>query len=120
MEKENGLTYSRAGDYWIPDLTVGEQPNRDLGKYGRMRKKYLEEHRPVLWGIMTVDGTLFPHCLEIEDAANARLDQMMPQLAKTAGATEELKNSDPLRWVGLMNTCKAQAEEVILAELVYA
>ena len=117
---ENNLTYSRNGDYLIPDLTLGEQPNRDLGKYGRMRKKYLEEHRPVLWGTMAVDGTLFRHLLEIEDAANARLEQMMLSLAKAAGATEELKNSDPLRWTGLMNTCKAQAEEVILAELVYA
>ena len=114
------LTYSRNGDYLIPDLTLDEQPNRDLGKYGRMRKKYLEEHRPVLWGTMAVDGTLFRHLLEIEDAANARLEQIMPELAKAAGATEELKNSDPLRWTGLMNTCKAQAEEVILAVLVYA
>ena len=116
----NELTYSRNGDYLIPDLTLGEQPNRDLGKYGRMRKKYLEKHRPVLWVTLEADGKLFSHCLEIEDAANARLEQMMPQLAKAAGAMEELKNNDPLRWVGLMNTCKAQVEEVILAELVYA
>ena len=116
----NELTYSRNGDYLIPDLTLGEQPNRDLGKYGRMRKKYLEEYRPGLFNRLALKGTLFPHCLEIEDAANARLEQMMPELAKAAGVTEELKTSDPLRWVGLMNTCKAQAEEVILAELVYA
>ena len=114
------LTYSRNGDYLIHDLTLDEQPNRDLGKYGRMRKKYLEEHRPILWGNLAVSGKLFPHLLEIEDAANARLEQMMPELAKSAGATEELKNSDPLRWIGLMNTCKAQAEEVILNELVFA
>ena len=117
---ENNLTYSRNGDYLIPDLTLGDQPTRDIGKYGRMRKKYLEEHDPILWGILSVDGTLFSHLLEIEDAANARLEQMMRSLAKAAGATEELKNSDPLRWVGLMNTCKAQAEEVILNELIFA
>ena len=117
---ENGLTYSRNGDYYIPNLELDEQPNRDLGKYGRMRKRYLEEHRPILWGNLAVSGKLFWHLLEIEDAANARLEQMMPELAKATGATEELKNSDPLRWVGLMNTCKAQAEEVILKELIYA
>ena len=114
------LTYSRNGDYLIPDLTLDEQPSRDLGKYGRMRKKFLEEHRPIQWGNLVISGKLFSHLLEIEDAANARLEQMILELAKSAGVTEELKNSDPLRWIGLMNTCKAQAEEVILNELVYA
>ena len=115
-----GLNYKQNGDYLIPDLTLGEQPTRDLGKYGRMRKRYLEEHRPVLWGTLAVSGKLFPHLLEIEDTANRRLEEMLPELAKAAGATEELKASDPMRWVGLMNTCKAQAEEIILTELVYA
>ena len=83
------LTYSRNGDYLIPDLTLDEQPNRDLGKYGRMRKKYLEEHRPVLWGTMAVDGTLFRHLLEIEDAANARLEQIAGESGRRDGGTEE-------------------------------
>ena len=117
---ENKLTYKRSGDYLIPDLTMDETPARDLGKYGRMRKKYLEEHDPILWNTLTLRGTLFPHLLEIEDAANARLEQIMPELAKSAGATEALKATDPMRWIGLMNTCKAQAEEIILTELVMA
>ena len=116
---ENNLTYTRNGDYLIPDLSIQttEQP---LGKYGRMRQKYLKEHRPILWNQMILEETLFPHLLEIEQAAQNRLEQMMPRLAAEAGATESLKASDPLTWVGLMNTCKAQAEEVILAELIYA
>lgn len=116
---ENNLTYTRNGDYLIPDLSIQttEQP---LGKYGRMRQKYLKEHRPILWNQMILEETLFPHLLEIEQAANRRLEQMMPELAAEAGATEALKASDPMKWVGLMNTCKAQAEEVILAELIYA
>ena len=117
---EVSLTYKRSGDYLIPDLTLAEPPKRDLGKYGRMRKRYLEEYRPVLWGTLAVSGKLYAHLLEVEDAANGRLEQMMPELAQAAGATEELKASDPMRWVGLMNVCKAQAEEVILSELVYA
>ena len=117
---ENKLTYKRSGDYLIPDLTMDETPAQDLGKYGRMRKKYLEEHNPILWNALALRGTLFPHLLEIEVAANARLEQIMPELAKAAGATETLKATDPMRWTGLMNTCKAQAEEVILAELVFA
>ena len=117
---EMGLTYKQSGDYLIPDVTLAETSKRDLGKYGRMRKRYLEEHRPVLWGTLAVNGKLYTHLLEVEDAAKSRLELLMPELSKAAGATEELKASDPLRWVGLMNTCKAQAEEVILNELVYA
>ena len=117
---ENKLTYKRNGDYLIPDLTMDETPKRDLGKYGRMRKKYLAEHNPILWNTLTLRGMLFRHLLEIEVAANARLEQIMPELANAAGATETLKATDPMRWTGLMNTCKAQAEEVILAELVFA
>ena len=117
---ENTLTYTQKGDILIPDLTLGEQPDRDLGKYGRMRLRYLKEHRPVLWGTMTMDGTLFRHCLEIEDTANSRLESMMSQLAKAAGATEQMKASDQMAWVGLMNSCKAQAEEIIMSELIYS
>ena len=85
-----------------------------------MRRTYLKEHRPGLFNRLTLRGTLFRHLREIEDAANSRMEQMMPELAKAAGATEQLKASDPMKWVGLMNNCKAQAEEIILAELIYS
>ena len=116
----NELTYTRLGDFLIPDLTLGETENRPLGKYGRMRREYLEENHPILFSVMTVEGTLFSHLREIEDTARTRLEQMIPALAKEAGATEELKTRDPMTWVGLMNNCKAQAEETILAELIYS
>lgn len=112
------LTYQKNGDYLIPNLTLTEQEQTPLGKYGRMRKKYLQEHRPVLWNQMILSETLYPHLREIDAAANSRLEQMIPELAKAAGATEELKARDPMQWVGLMNTCKAQAEEILLAELI--
>ena len=95
-------------------------PEASLGKYGRMRKKYLKEHRPILWNSMILSETLQAHLLEIEQTAHSRLEQLMPELAKAAGATEELKGSDPMQWVGLMNNCKAQAEEIILRELIYS
>ena len=117
---KNELTYTQVGDVLLPDLTLGEQPDRDLGKYGRMRRTYLKEHRPGLFNRLTLNGTLFSHLLEIEDAANSRLEQMMPELAKAAGVTEQLKASDPMKWVGLMNNCKAQAEEIIMSELIYS
>ena len=113
------MTYTRNGDYLIPDLSLTATEQKPLGKYGRLRKDYLKEHRPILWNQMILSETLFPHLREIDEAANRRLEQMIPALAKVAGATEELKARDPMKWVGLMNTCKAQAEEIIFAELIY-
>jgi len=69
-------------------------------------------------GHMLLSEKLYQHLLEIDETAQSRLEQMMPQLAKEAGATEQLKASDPMKWVGLMNTCKAQAEEILMAELI--
>lgn len=115
------MTFTKNGDYLIPDLSLSEQPTeKPLGKYGRMRKAYLKEHRPVLWSSLILSEQLYPHLREIDETANSRLEQMMPELMKTAGVTESLKASDPMKWVGLMNTLKAQAEEVILTELVYS
>ena len=114
----NTLTYTKNGDYLIPDLKLSEQQSKPLGKYGRMRKSYLKEHRPILYNHLLMSEKLYPHLIEIDETAQTRLDQMMPQLAKEAGATEELKATDPMKWLGLMNTCKAQAEEILLAELI--
>ena len=108
------------GDYQIPDLKLTEQPEKPLGKYGRMRKAYLKEHRPLLYNQLLLTEKRYPHLIEIDETAQSRLEQMMPQLAKDAGATEQLKASDPMRWVGLMNTCKAQAEEILMAELIHS
>ena len=116
----NELTYTRSGDYWIPDLSLSQQETQSLGKYGRLRKKYLQEHRPVLWNSLILSEKLYPHLREIDETANSRLEQMMPGLMQSAGVTEALKASDPMKWVGLMNSLKAQAEEVILTELIYA
>lgn len=115
---KNNLTYSRNGDYLIPDLQLTEQPEMPLGKYGRMRKTYLKEHRPILYNRLLMSEKLYPHLLEIDQTANSRLEQLMPELAQAAGVTEELKARDMMQWVGLMNNCKAQAEEILLAELI--
>lgn len=116
----NELTYTRSGDYWIPDLSLSQQKTQPLGKYARMRKKYLQEHRPVLWNSLILSEKLYPHLREIDETANSRLEQMMPGLMQSAGVTEALKASDPMKWVGMMNSLKTQAEEVILTELIYA
>ena len=115
---KNPMTYIQNGDYLIPDLKLSEQPTKPLGKYGRMRKAYLKEHRPILYNHLLLSEKLYPHLLEIDETAQSRLEQLMPRLAESAGATEALKARDPMAWVGLMNTCKAQAEEILLAELI--
>ena len=112
------ITYTKNGDYLIPDITITEQP-RPISKYGRMRKRHLEEHRPTFYSSLVQSGKLFPHLLEIEDAANRRMERMMREMAKAEGITERLKATDQMGWVGAMNNIKARAEEVILQELVY-
>ena len=114
------LTYTKNGDYLIPDLTLEQQPEAPLGKYGRMRRNYLKEHRPVLWNSLLLTEKLYPHLREIDETANRRLEQMMQELTAKNGLTEQMKASDPLKWTGLMNNLKAQAEETILTELIYS
>ena len=121
MDKE--LTYIKVGDYYIPNLVLDPEPEesaRDIGKYGRMRLTYLKQHRRKLYRELVSTGKLQAHLLDINDTANDWLDRMMPQMAKAAGANEELKARDQLAWVGLMNNCKARVEEIIRADLIYA
>ncbi|MFQ7097023.1 MAG: TnpV protein [Christensenellales bacterium] len=115
----NELTYTKNGEYWIPDLTAAEQP-MELSKYGRMREWFLKEHRTITYNNLLLSGKLTAHLMEIDRAAVNRMEEIMPELAKRAGATEALKATNPMRWVGLMNTCKAQAEEIVMNELIYA
>lgn len=115
----NGLTYTKVGDYYLPNLVLKEQPDTPIDKYGRMRLRYLKEHRKGLYTSLLLTEKLYPHLLEIDKTANERMDILMQQLMKAAGVTEELKVADQMKWVGLVNNCKAQAEEIILHELIY-
>lgn len=115
----NELTYTRCGDYYIPDLELSEQPEAPIGKYGRMRRRYLKEHRPGLYSSLILSEKLYPHLLEIDRAAHERMDAMLPCMMEAAGVTEELKARDPMRWVGLMNTLNVQVEETIFQELIF-
>ena len=111
------LNYTMKDEVLLPELSLPE--TEPIGRYGRLRQRYLKEHRPILWNQMVLNGTLWPHLHEIETAAQQRIDLMLPKLAADAGATEELKAADPMKWTGLMNSCKAQAEEAVLNELIY-
>src|SRR5699024_9199404 len=113
------LTYTRCGDYYIPDLKLSEQPEAPIGKYGRMRQRYLKEHRPGLYSSWILSEQLYPLLLEIDRAAREQMETMLPRMMEAAGVTEELKARDPMRWVGLMNTLKAQAEEIVFSEIIF-
>ena len=114
------LNYRQAGDYQIPDLTLSEQEQKPLGKYGRMRKAYLKEHKPILWNRLLLSEKLYSHLREIDETAKRRMEQMMPELMKRSRVTEKLKAENPMTWVAMMNNLKAQAEEIILKELVFS
>ena len=114
----NRFTYTRVGAYWIPELKLTEQSLHPIGKYGRMRRRYLKECRPMLYSHLILTARLHPHLVETDEAANRRMELLMPKLARDAGVTERLKASDPMAWVRRMNALKAQVEEIILHELI--
>lgn len=113
------LTYTQVGDYLIPNIAVPDTPHYTLGKYGRMRRTYLKERRPILWDRMILNGTLWSHLAEVDRICNERMDSLIEGMKKARGITEALKAEDQLRWVGEMNNIRAAAEEIILREVVY-
>ena len=117
FEKMGG-TYRQEGDYLIPNLALPDEPEYQIGKYGRMRRSYLKEHRPILYNHLLMSEKLYPHLIEIDRTAQERVDTMLPHMMETAGVTEELKACDPMRWMGLMNTLTAQIEEILIRELI--
>jgi hypothetical protein len=114
------LKYQCCGDYLLPDLGLTDAEKLPLGKYGLLRQRYLEENRPGLYTRLMLSGKLMEHLQEIEQTAQNRLESLMSQLSMQSSVTEELKAQDQLAWVQRMNALQAQAEEMILSELIYA
>ena len=113
----SSLNYTKIGDYQLPNLILN-QPQKPLGKYGRLRRTYLKQHRPVLYNTMLMNGSLYPHLMEVEQTAESRMRQTMAQLLKQNPAPDKAQNQ--LMWVQHMNSLKAQAEELVLTELIYS
>ena len=111
------VTYSTVGDYQLPNLTLN-QPRKPLGKYGRMRLNFLKQQHPVLYNTMLLSGSLYPHLMEVEQTAESRMRQTMAQLLKQNPAPDKAQNQ--LMWVQHMNSLKAQAEELVLTELIFS
>ena len=113
------ITYTKQGDYLLPNLLPPQEPQIPLGKYALMRRRFLQQNRKVTYTNLLTTGQLHAHLMEIEQTARSRVESIVSQMAQAAGVTEELKATDQMKWVGLMNSLKAQAEEIILSELVY-
>ena len=117
--EQNGGTYTQVGDVLLPNLTIGEDGQQPIGKYDRMRKRYLKERHPVLYSELLLSGKLYSHLLEIDEACEARMELLVLQMAKLEGVTEALKAADQMEWVRRMNSIRNRAEEIVLSELVY-
>ena len=113
------ITYTRQGDYLLPNLLPPQEPQIPLGKYALMRRRFLQQSRKVTYTNLLTTGQLHSHLMEIEQTARSRIEQIVRQMAKSAGVTEELKAADQMKWVGLMNNFRSAAEEQILNELIY-
>ncbi|MBO5322522.1 MAG: TnpV protein [Oscillospiraceae bacterium] len=112
------IQYIRAGDYYIPDLTLLEE-NRPIGKWGRMHREYLREHKPIQYNCLLLSGELWTYLADLNQQAQDRLERISDQLKIAEGITEALKASDPMAWVQRMNNIRARVEEIVREELIY-
>ena len=117
--EQNGGTYMQVGDYYIPDLKDEEPGHYSIGKYGRMRKRYLQEHHPILFSELTLSGKLYQHLAETDHACKERVELIIWQMKGREGVTEALKAVDQIEWIRRMNSIRNRAEEIVLNELVY-
>ena len=117
--EQMGGTYRQEDDYLVPNLALPEEPEYQIGKYGRLRRSYLKEHRPILYANFLTSGALHPHLAEIDQACNERMDTVVSAMAKQEGVTEALKAADQMEWVRRMNSIRNCAEEIVLTKLVY-
>ena len=118
--KEHGGTYTRVGDFLIPDLVLDEQPEGEIGKYGRMRLEYLKRWKKSLYNDLLLSGKLQQHLLDIDQDAREEFETIVRQTAEAEGVTEDLKRRDQLGWVDRMNCIRNRAEEIVRNDLIYS
>lgn len=111
------LTYTRNGDYYLPDLGAPEAPR--IGKFGTLRHDYLRTWHRGIFDAMLLKGTLNAHLEETDRQANEMLELLIRQLSKREGVTEQLKVDDQMEWVRQMNSIRNRAEEIVNCELIY-
>ena len=115
-----GGTYRQVGDYYLPNLTLPEKRHYVIGRFGMMRRHYLKNHRKGLFSTLLTSGKLNEHLYEIDCAANARMELLSKQMAKSEGVTEQLKAENQMLWVCKMNNIRSRIEETIREELIFS
>ena len=116
--QEHGIRYQLEGDYYLPVLELPEE-NRLIGRWGRLHKEYLKNHRPILYQSLLLSGKLYTVLADLNEQATEQYNLIIRQMAEAEGITEELKANDPMRWVQGMNSIRSRAEEIIRAEMIY-
>ena len=117
-DESNGLSYTLHGDYYLPDLAVNEE-EPTYGKYGMLRKQFLKMHRPARYQYLLMTGELIAYLNRVDQEAREQVERLMKQMVEKQGVTEQLKMQNQMKGVGLMNSIKVCAEEIVLQELVY-
>lgn len=108
--------YYQRSDYFFPDIQLSPYKHKVLGKYGRMRRAFLQEHNPMLLNDLILSEQLFPHLQEIDETAHRRVDQLMTELLENKPAPD--KDTYQMAWVQHMNSLKVQAEGIVAAEII--
>ena len=117
-DERTGIRYELIGDYYYPCLTVEESPT--LSKYGRLRERYLREHRKAFYFILLASGKLNEHLIQIDTSACNMAEHLIREMAARQGVTEKLKSEDMMGWIGLMNNIQACVDEIVLNDIVYS
>ena len=118
--EQNGGTYTKVGDYYLPDLTLPEEPEYHIGVWGMLRQDYLKKHRKGLYTILLTKGKLSEHLHEIDVAAFERRELIINQMKEAHGVTEKLKSEDCMKWIGMVTNICACADEIIRNDLIYS
>lgn len=116
---ENGIEYVKQGDYYFPNLSVSNNKEYNIGKYGRLHAKFIKKHRPAFYSMKMIDGTWLDYLEEIDNTAKEVVDNLVKELATNQGITEGLKSKDQMDWISAMEHIKHTAEEFVLGEIVY-
>ena len=117
--QENGIGYSLVGDYYIPDIQLGDVDDRPIGRWGRMHRDYLRDNRPIVYNELLLSGRLHTVLADLNEQAQQRLELIIRQMQEKEGITEALKRQDAMLWVRSMNSLRNRAEEIVLSEIVY-
>ena len=119
IDERTGIEYVKKGDYYMPNLYLEPEEKITLNKYGLLRLNYLKKHKKAEYTILFMNKELNKHLKEIQEQAQKEIDILIEDLKSKSDLTEDMKNTNPLYWVGTMNTIKNQAEEIVLKELIY-